>query len=209
LEDPGTRAAHGRRLQLRGKAERRFRTIGRGRTVEQRKLGAKVIELRGRKGSEVVVEGQVLIYSSSYQVFERDGSSFEERMLPGVATAVLADPALDCRLLVNHSEVGLTLARTKSGTLRLSDSPTALSLSATLDTRSSQARDVAYAVERGDLNQLSVGFVVGRDQWSADGQRRSVISFKELLDCSIVTFAANPATSVAVTSSSGMGGMVA
>ena len=76
----------------------------------------------------------------------------------------------DCRFLINHT--GMPLARTLSGTLTLTEGPTALSFRATLDARQQMANDLAVSIERGDVSAMSCGFVVGRDKWSADYQKR-------------------------------------
>ncbi len=115
-------------------------------------------------------------------------------MLPGVASEVLAKPDLDCSFLCNHS--GIALARTTTGSLKLWDTSDALCFSATLDTRSRTANDVAIAIERGDLSQCSIGFVVADDSWSDDWSTRSVSKLHSLQDVSCVSYPASPTTSV-------------
>lgn len=110
----------------------------------------------------------------------------------------------DVRLLLNHE--GLPLARTKSGTLSLreiadpKDDPqgegqTGLWVDAELDGESGLARDVKRAMERGDLDEMSFAFQVLRQEWSPDYEQRDILEVK-LFDVSVVTYPANPATSV-------------
>ncbi len=118
---------------------------------------------------------------------------FEETMQPGVASTLLA-AGCDTRFLFNHD--GLPMARTAAGTLTLADSLTGLQFTATLDLRQSFTNDVAVAIERGDITQMSCGFVVGLDQWNADWTQRDIYRLQELFDVSAVTYPASPTTSI-------------
>ena len=63
------------------------------------------------------------------------------------------------------------LARTKSGTLRLSEDSRGLAFD--LDIPDTQAgRDILALAERGDIGGASFGFVATDEEWS--GQRREV-----------------------------------
>lgn len=167
------------------------RGIGR----EIRLYGANGLEVRDAPSvygsSAVEVVGAPIVYNAPYSVRDLFGE-FEETMMPGVAASVLADA--DCRFLVNHD--GLPLARTLSGTLALNDTPEALNFSAILDSRSSVANDLVVAIQRGDVSQMSCGFVVADDTWSEDWTQRSIYRFDELLDVSAVTYPASPTTSI-------------
>jgi HK97 family phage prohead protease len=147
-------------------------------------------------GSEIVLEGTPIVYNSAYSVFDMFGE-FKETMAPTVCDHVLASPMqLDCRYLFNHD--GLPLARTQSGTLELNNSPQGLKSIAHLDSRQQLANDLAVAVERGDVSQMSCGFIVGSDSWNDDMTERTIYSFSELLDVSPVTYPASPTTSVSL-----------
>lgn len=54
-------------------------------------------------------------------------------------------------------------------------------------------------MHRGDLDQMSFGFAVIQQQWSADFLRRDILEVR-LFDVSVVTFPANDATSAALRS---------
>ncbi len=121
---------------------------------------------------------------------------FRECVKRGAAKGVLArDP--DTRLLVDHA--GMALSRTTTGTLKIYENKSGLNFTARLDRRSRTANDLAIAVERGDMRECSVGFVVEHDVWTDDYSQRSIYSFAELLDVSVVGFPANKSTSVAIT----------
>lgn len=170
---------------------RQTRTLGAGR--EFRRFAARGLEVRSAAtGDGIVVSGMPIRYDAPYTVCDMFGE-FEETMHAGVATNALAASA-DVRFLFNHD--GLPLARTLSGTLSLEDGPDGLSMRATLDARQQLANDLAVAIERGDVSQMSCGFVVAMDTWNDDFTQRDIWRFQELFDVSAVTYPASPTTSI-------------
>jgi hypothetical protein len=163
-------------------------------TIEVRNFSAEGLEVRNApNGADTIaVSGFPIVYNSAYKVYDGLGPPFQETMRPGVVTNLLAR-GVDCRFLLNHS--GLPLARSTAGTLTLTDTPTKLGFTATLDARQSLANDLAIAIERGDISQMSVGMIVGVDDW-ADNETRTIHSLSDLLDVSAVGFAASPSTSI-------------
>lgn len=162
-------------------------------TLDRRALALPGLEVRGLKGSGVEITGMPIVYDQPYTV--RDGwGEFEETMRPGVVSGVIS--RCDCRFLYNHD--GMPLARTTSGTMQLIDTPTGLSFVAKLDKRQALAADLLIAIERGDVSQMSCGFIVDPtgDEWSADSTQRSIYRFADLLDVSAVCFPASPTTSI-------------
>lgn len=157
------------------------------------------IEIRAGKGkSEMVVEGEPIVYDTRYLVHDMFGS-YREQILKGALTDILDE--VDTRLLLNHD--GLAIARNTSGTMELADSDTGLKFQANLDMRQQLANDFVIAVERGDMDEMSVGMIVGKDVWgeerSAEGdyfETRDIERLSDLLDVSGVTYAASPTTSI-------------
>ena len=100
----------------------------------------------------------------------------------------------DVRLLINHE--GLPLARTKNGTLTLTEDEVGLRFDAII-ANTTEGRDLYALVERGDLDQMSFAFRVIRQAWNSDRSERTL---KEVSladgDVSVVTYPAYPATSV-------------
>ena len=148
------------------------------------------------------VTGKPIIYKGadgqpcSYPVEDGLGPAFMETMLPGVANDRSGER--DALFLVNHGAGGtLPLARESAGTLRLEDTPTALTFNADLDASSTLASDLASAIARKDLTQMSVGFRVLDDEWSADYMNRTVRAI-ELLDVSPVNQPASPTTTISL-----------
>lgn len=88
----------------------------------------------------------------------------------------------DILALVDH-DVGRVLARTRSGTLRLSEDSHGLEFDlAVPDT--SAGRDVLALAERGDLGGMSFGFLPIDERWS--GNRRTLRSV-DLREISVVS----------------------
>jgi HK97 family phage prohead protease len=120
---------------------------------------------------------------------------FTETIRSGAFTRSLGT-GRNVRLFANHDE-GRLLATTGAGTLRLTEDARGLKVSADLpDT--TDGRDLAELIRRGDVVGMSFGFKTNRDRWSADGARRELLDV-DLFEVSIVTgWPAYPATSASV-----------
>jgi hypothetical protein len=130
----------------------------------------------------------------AYSVRDAAGE-YHETMAQGAFTRSLKNND-DVRLLVNHA--GVPLARTKSGTLTLSEKPN-LYAEARLDPVNPTVIEVRSAMARGDLDQMSIGFRVVRQEWSKDWSERRILEAR-LFDVSVVTEPANPYTSASLRS---------
>ncbi len=151
-----------------------------------------VPQIRSDAGADTLgLTGYACVTGVAYEVNDWLGT-YEETVEAGSSTKTLAEKD-DVRLLLNHD--GLPLARTKSGTLRLSEDGTGLATDADLDKRSGLTNDVSVAMERGDLDQMSFAFQVTRQEWNEDYTQRFIRELK-LFDVSVVTYPANPSTSV-------------
>lgn len=115
---------------------------------------------------------------------------FTEYVARGAFAKTLKDGA-DVRLLIDHE--GAPLARTRSGTLRLSEDDRGLRVEADLDPSNPLAQTVLSALRRGDMNQMSFAFRTIKDSWSKDGRTRELREV-QLYDVSVVTFPAYEAT---------------
>jgi HK97 family phage prohead protease len=109
----------------------------------------------------------------------------------------------DVAFLLNHE--GMTLARTKPGTLKLAEetnptrSPvygvTGLHSEALLDPQNMYVQAMRSAVERGDLDEMSFAFRVLRQEWNEDYTRRWINEVSiDKGDVSLVNYGANPTT---------------
>lgn len=120
-------------------------------------------------------------------------ATFTETIRPGAFSASLAS-GQDVLALVDH-DPGKVLARTKSGTLKLSEDAVGLRFELTVpDTQ--PGRDALELAKRGDLGGMSFGFLVpdGGDRW--DGSKRTLHTV-DLREISVVSaWPAYPATEV-------------
>ncbi|AWM25972.1 HK97 family phage prohead protease [Sinorhizobium fredii] len=120
-----------------------------------------------RIATEIRAEGRKLTgYAATFNTETRI-LDFHEKIAPGAFAASLRSNP-DILALVDH-DPSRVLARTKSGTLRLSEDERGLKFE--LDVPDTSAgRDVLALAARGDLGGMSFGFTVpdGGDSWAGD-----------------------------------------
>jgi uncharacterized protein len=118
---------------------------------------------------------------------------FVEVIKPGAFSASLRSGS-DILALVDHDATKL-LARTRSGSLKLSEDARGLSFS--FDAPDTQAgHDVLALAQRGDLGGMSFGFTVAKDGESWNGTKRELRAVN-LMEISVVSaWPAYPETSV-------------
>jgi HK97 family phage prohead protease len=103
----------------------------------------------------------------------------------------------DIRALFNH-DPNYVLGRNKAGTLELSEDEIGLSVRIT-PPNTSWAKDLVMSIKRGDISQMSIGFIVEEDTWGTkDGIDIREIRKVQLFDVSPVTFPAYLETDVGV-----------
>lgn len=152
------------------------------------------LEVRAAEDGSITFDGLASVVDTPYQVRDMFGD-FEETMSKGAFSKTLKEKS-DVRLLVNHD--GVPLARTKSKTLTLSTTPDLRSV-AKLDAANPTVQEIRSAMDRGDLDQMSIGFRVVRQEWNGDYTERSIKEV-ELFDVSVVTYPASPTTSASLRS---------
>jgi HK97 family phage prohead protease len=156
--------------------------------------------------TEVGVEGYASTFNQWYSLgaFDEsvDSDAFVRTGIPRADEQVDPTALPDVRFLVDHE--GQPLARTKSGTLFLStDSTGLLSRAPSLDKSDPDVQRLLPKMRRGDLDQMSFAFRVpsGGDVWNDQRTKRTL---REINmnggDVSVVTYPANPDTSVSVRS---------
>lgn len=159
-------------------------------TLETRTLG-RVPELRAaEKGKKI--GGYAAIFNSEANI----GGYFREIIAPGAFRDALKG---DVRALVDHDS-GRVIGRTVSGTLRMSEDDTGLAVEIDLpDT--SDGRDIAELIERGDISGMSFGFNVTKQTWDETGDIPvRTIQGVELHEVSVVAFPAYDDTNIAMRS---------
>ncbi len=152
------------------------------------------IELRELPdGTGMTFSGYAAVFNSASEPLP-----FIERIAPGAFNRSLK-ARNDIKLLVNH-DTGRVLASSRSGTLRLTEDTKGLRVEADLpDT--TDGRDMAVLLKRGDLSAMSFGFSVpsNGDTWSSDGSERTLKSIR-LHEVSVVAYPAYKASEASVRS---------
>jgi HK97 family phage prohead protease len=156
--------------------------------IERRTFTVQDIEARQADDGTMRLRGYAAVFNDDSVPLP-----FIERIAPGAFRKTLTETP-DVRLLINHE--GLPLARTKNGTLTLTEDDRGLYMDATIaDT--SEGRDLYTLVERGDVDQMSFAFRVIRQKWNEDRTTRTLteVSLADG-DVSVVTYPAYPTTTV-------------
>jgi len=133
-------------------------------------------------------------YAAKFNSRSENLGGFVETIMPGAFKRSLRSRN-DVKLLVNH-DAGRVLASSRAGTLRLKEDSVGLRVEADLP-NTTDGRDMAELLRRGDLSSMSFGFSVVKDSWSGDGTERSLESVR-LFETSIVAFPAYQATEASV-----------
>jgi len=158
------------------------------RLTENRSFTFAAVEERQDQDSDTLLfTGYASVFDKPYGVRDSRGQ-YNETIKPGAFKKTLQEQD-DVRFLVNHD--GIPLARTSSGTLNLEEDEYGLFVRAELDPSNPTVAEVASAMKRGDLNEMSFAFAAMRDDFNQNGDERTV-SEARLYDVSVVTYPANP-----------------
>ena len=105
----------------------------------------------------------------------------------------------DVVFLINHD--GLPLARTRSGTLKLTEDDRGLFMETLLDGEDPDVRSIVPKMKRGDLDKMSFAFYPEVQEWddSGDVPKRTIKDVR-LYDVSIVTSPAYDGTEIGLRS---------
>ena len=155
-------------------------------TMEKRSIN---YEFRAMPESRTIV-GTATVFNSAY-----DMGWYDEEMSPEVFKN---SDFSDVVALFNH-DANMVLARTKSGTLKLSLTGNALEYSFEAP-NTTLGNDLLEMVKRGDVYQSSFAFSVEAEDWQErEGMKpkRLIRGIKKVYDVSPVTYPANPDTMVA------------
>jgi HK97 family phage prohead protease len=154
-------------------------------------------EVRSVAGSPSKVElrGYASVFNAPYPMNDSQGQ-YTEQVRPGAFSDTLASQP-DVAYLANHE--GLTMARTSSGSLQLSQDSRGLHTVAQVNTTRTDVKDLVTAIEDGDVDQMSFAFRVTGQEWSPDWLQRSLVAVDiNHGDVSAVNFGASGATNVAL-----------
>jgi HK97 family phage prohead protease len=148
---------------------------------------------------EIRAEGDGMTFTGYASVFNspsEDLGGFIEYVAPGAFKRSLQSRN-EVKLLWNHDS-GEPLASLRGGTMQLVEDERGLKVTAQLP-NTTRGRDVAELLRTNVINEMSFGFNVIKDNWSRDGQTRTLESVR-LFEVSVVSFGAYKATEAAVRS---------
>ncbi len=146
-------------------------------------------------------DGYATVYESPYEMWDRFGP-YTEVVAAGAAADTLANPDLDCPLVLGHDQLR-RIARTTNGTLTLTSDATGLRAQAVLDPEDEDVEYIAPKIAAGLIDEMSFCFRITAGQWSPDYTEYRIEKFDlHRGDVAIVGFGANPATTAALRSAS-------
>jgi HK97 family phage prohead protease len=170
--------------------------------LARRMVATEPVEFRAVEDGSLRFAGYASVTNYSYTVYGGPPYGWNETIARGAFKKTLAEDA-DVNFLVNHE--GISLARTKSGTLTLLEDKVGLRALADLDAENPDVIRLRSAISRGDVDEMSFGFRVTRDEWfdeegnqsnSAVGTERKITEINlNKGDVSAVNYGANDATS--------------
>ncbi len=161
--------------------------------VEHRAFPMTGVEIRASDGEPPKIVGHAAVFNS----LSEDLGFFREKIAPGAFAKTIQEA--DVRALWNH-DPNFVLGRTKSGTLKLAEDEKGLAVEI-IPPDTQWARDLMETMRRGDVDQMSFGFQVVKEEWEGDVNNPiRVLKEVKLFDVSPVTFPAYPATDVQVRS---------
>lgn len=161
-------------------------------TIERRAVSAPP-ELRASDDGHKIAAGYAALFNSEANI----GGWFREVIAPGAFGETLKDS--DVLALIDH-DTGRVIGRSTAGTLRLTEDDKGLAMEIDLpDT--TDGRDLAVSLERGDITGMSFGFVVSHDEWdeTIDPPLRTIHKI-ELHEVSAVALPAYGDTEIALRS---------
>lgn len=149
------------------------------------------IELRAGEDKQTLVG-----HAALFDVLSEDLGGFKEKIRKGAfANSIQID---DVRALFNHDS-NYVLGRNTKGTLKLKEDDRGLAIEI-IPPETQFAKDLMALIGRGDISQMSFGFIVKVDEWDFTDEKNVIRTLVEvqLWDVSPVTFPAYPQTEIGV-----------
>lgn len=155
------------------------------------------LELRSAGDAAAPLVGTATGYAAMFNVETDIGGYWRERILPGAFAASLQERDV---IAIHSHDSGRVLGRTGAGTLTLREDATGLAFENDLpDT--TDGRDLAVQIDRGDIAGMSFGFVTRKQEWdeTVDPPLRTIIE-ADLYEITYTPCPAYPDTSVGMRS---------
>lgn len=161
--------------------------------MEYRSFDFGEVEVRQEDG----VAPKLVGHAAVFNVLSEDLGFYREKIAPGAFRKTIREA--DVRALFNH-DPNFVLGRTKNGTLKLKEDDIGLYVEIT-PPNTQWARDLMETIRRGDVDQMSFGFQVVKEDWEEDNEKTTrILKEVKLFDVSPVVFPAYSATDVQVRS---------
>jgi len=160
--------------------------------IERRNVDLTEFRLIDEEGQKPRIVGHAAVFNKLSEPMW----GFREQIAPEAFKKSLGRD--DIRALFNH-DANYVLGRNKAKTLTLNEDDQGLAIE--IDPPDTQwARDLQESIRRGDISQMSFGFIAVKDEWLHEKGKESIRTLLEvkLFDVSPVTFPAYPQTSVKV-----------
>ena len=152
------------------------------------------LDVREEDDETISVSGYAAVFGEETNI----GGMFTEVIERGAFASAL-ERQDDVVFLINHD--GLPLARTRSGTLRLTEDERGLFVETELDRDDPDVRSIVPKMKRGDLDKMSFAFVPTRQEWDDSGDLpKRTIQDLQLYDVAIVTTPAYEGTDIGLRS---------
>lgn len=166
---------------------------------ERRAFKCEAFELRATSDTTVTVSGYASVFDKGYEMYGGPEKGGWTEIVDRRAFDETLKRKPDLHLLINHE--GMPLARTKSGTLRLSTDSTGLKVDADLDRSDPDVQRLEVKMGRGDMDEMSFAFRTIRHEWNEDETERRLMELNlDKGDVSVVNFGASPHTSAGIRS---------
>lgn len=155
---------------------------------------AQPLEIREDEDKAIRVSGYAAVFGEETNI----AGMFTEVIERGAFASAL-ERQDDVVFLINHD--GLPLARTRSGTLKLTEDERGLYIETELDGSDPDVRSIIPKMKRGDLDKMSFAFVPTRQEWDDSGDMpKRMIQDLQLYDVAIVTTPAYDGTEIGLRS---------
>ena len=155
------------------------------------------IETRCLPSAQLRIEGEsapkIVGYAAVFNTWTDIGGWFRESIKPGAFAKTIKEN--DVRALIDH-ESSKILGRNKAKptpTLSLREDATGLVVEI-VPPDTTYGKDLIVSMRRGDLTQMSFGFLVNKQEVDYEKDERTLVDVT-LFDVSVVTFPAYPTTS--------------
>lgn len=161
---------------------------------ERRSLSATDCRMEWREeGDTLTLTGYACVFDVPYEMYGGPPWGWTEQFARGAFSKTLAEKP-DVQLLLNHD--GAPFARTRSGTLQLSQDDIGLAVDATLEPTDPDVAALAPKMRRRDLDEMSLGFRAIKQEWDEIYENRTLMEVSiHRGDVSVVNYGANPSTS--------------